>query len=101
MEQIWAFLLACGIPSSLAGAYIAYKINKFLQKQEKRDRAKEELNILMVQGVNASICLGEAVASAQKNGKTNGETEKALNYAVEAKRKIRDFLTQKGIESVI
>jgi hypothetical protein len=96
MENLWAIILACGIPSTITGLIVGW----FVKKQNDRDRAREELNILIVQGVNASIGLGEAVAIAQKNGKCNGETEKATKYAIDVKHKIRDFLTKRSVESV-
>lgn len=98
--MIWTIALACGIPSTVVGGFITYRINKFIKRQESRDKAREEINILIIQGVDASIGLGEATAIALKNGKCNGETEKAMGYAGNIKHKIRDFLTKRSIESI-
>ena len=98
--MMWDIVLACGIPSTIVGGFISYRINKFVKRQESRDKAREEINILMIQGVDAAIGLSEAVATAQKNGKCNGETENAMAYAVGIKHKIRDFLTKRSMESI-
>jgi hypothetical protein len=97
MKEIWAVVLAAGIPSTLVSLLVGW----FIKKQNDRDKAREKMNILLIQGVNASISFGEAVAVAQKNGKPNGETEKALDYAVGIKHRIRDFLTERSVESVV
>lgn len=98
--MMWDIVLACGIPSTIVGGFISYRINKFVKRQESRDKAREDINILMIQGVDAAIGLSEAVATAQKNGRCNGETESAMAYAVGIKHKIRDFLTKRSIESI-
>lgn len=96
MKEIWAILLAAGIPSTVSSLVITW----FVRRQAERDKAREQINILLIQGVSASISLGEAVAIAQKNGKSNGETEKALNYAKDAKHNITNFLTAQGIKHI-
>lgn len=96
MKELWAIVLACGIPSTITGLVVGW----FVKRQYDRDKAREKMNILLIQGVNASISLGEANAIALKNHKTNGETDKALTYAVDVKHKIRDFLTERSVESV-
>lgn len=98
--MMWNIILACGIPSTIVGGFITYRINKFTKRQENRDKAREEINILIIQGVDAAIGLSEAVAIAQKNGKCNGETETAMKYAVSIKHSIRNFLTKRSIESI-
>ena len=61
MIELWklivAFVMAAGIPSTIVGIVIS----RFVQKQDKREKAKEEMSILIIHGVNASIGLGEAV----------------------------------------
>ena len=96
MEVIWAIVLAAGIPSTATGLIIGW----FIKRQNDRDKAREEINILLIQGVGASISLGEAVATAQKNGKANGETEKALAYAKDTKHNLTNFLTLQGVKNI-
>jgi hypothetical protein len=97
MENVLTIALAAGIPSTITGLIVAWLVKRL----DKRDAAREKMNILLIQGVNASISLGEAVAIAQKRGQPNGETEKALDYAVGVKHKFRDFLTERCAESVM
>lgn len=46
------------------------------------------------------IALGEATATALKNGHANGETEAALEYAKRIKHEQKDFLTEQGIHAI-
>ena len=48
----------------------------------------------------AAIALGEAAATALKNGHANGETEAALEYARKIKHEQRDFLAEQGIKGI-
>lgn len=96
MSDLWTIVLAAGIPSTITGLVIGW----FVKRQNDRDKAREEINILLIQGVGASISLGEAVAIAQKNGKTNGETEKALSYAKDSKHNLSNFLTKQGVKHI-
>jgi hypothetical protein len=96
MEIIWAILLAAGIPSSITGLVIT----RFIKRQDNRDKAREEINVLLVQGIGASISLGEANAIAIRDGKTNGETKEALKYAMDAKHNITNFLTKQGVKQI-
>lgn len=95
MIEVWSILLAAGIPSTLTGIVIA----RFVKKQNDRDTAREEMNVLLIQGIGAAISLGEASATALKNGKTNGETERALEYATGAKHSLANFMTRQGVKS--
>lgn len=96
MSELWGIVLAAGIPSTITGLIVGW----FVKHQNDKDKAREEINILLIQGVGASISLGEAVAVAQKNGKSNGETEKALTYAKDAKHDITNFLTKQGVKNI-
>ncbi len=97
MNIIWAILLAAGIPSSITGLVIGW----FMKRQSDRDKARAEINILLIQGVGASISLGEANAIALRDGKTNGETKEALDYAMKAKHNITNFMTKQGVKNIV
>lgn len=64
---------------------------------EEHEKAREEMMILVVESTGAAIALGEATAHALQRGHTNGDTEKALEYAAAIKHKQKDFLTKQGI----
>lgn len=96
MEELWSIVLAAGIPSTITGILVGWLV----KRQNDRDKAREEINVLLIQGVGASISLGEATAIALRDGKTNGETKEALKYAMDAKHNITNFLTRKGVEHI-
>lgn len=96
MSELWTIALACGIPSTITGIVVGW----FVKRQNDRDKSREEINILLIQGVGASISLGEATAIALRDGKTNGETKEALKYAMDSKHSITNFLTRKGVEHI-
>lgn len=70
------------------------------QKAAEEEKRREEYLVLIVQMVGASIALGEANSIALKNGKCNGETKKALEYAAQVKHTHKDFLTEVGVRSI-
>ena len=100
---MWQILVALSIPSAIT-AFCFGLIEKRLSKQDKerqeKEKAHEQMETLIIQSTGASIALGEACAIALKNGKCNGETEAALEYAREIKHKQKDFLTEQGIKAL-
>ncbi len=97
MDIVWAVILAAGAPSAVTSLIIGW----FVKRQNEKEKAREEINFLLIQGIGASISLGEAVAIALKNGKSNGETEKALNYAKEAKNNIVNFTARQSVKNIV
>ena len=96
MEIIVTVILSMGIPSSL----LAIFLSRFEKRMDEKDKAREECNVLVIQGVRAAISLGEASAIALRDGKTNGETKEALDFAKESKHNINDFLVKQGVKSI-
>ena len=113
MEKFIMVMLAC-LPSAVTGFCfwcIQRKIQKadkkredeekaIREKQESREKLREKQELLLVQGVNAAIALGEATARAVQripDAHCNGDMKKALEYAVDVKHKQRDFLEEQGI----
>lgn len=96
-------LVVC-IPSGITGLCF-WLIERNFTRRDARNLQHEqdlqEFNLLLLTSVNASISLGEATATALKNGHCNGETEGALKYAQEAKHAQKDFLSKKAITSLI
>ena len=102
--EIVTLLITIGLPSTLI-AFCFRRIEKKLEKKEKeqeeKEECKQELNVLVVKGLTASMALGEASAIALKNGKTNGETTSALEYSQSVKHEIKDFLFKQGVKEII
>lgn len=68
---------------------------------DEKEKARAERDYLLVKGTIASISLGEAQARELiKDGKVNGNTSTALEYATDVKHKIEDFYTHQGVENL-
>lgn len=92
-----------GIPSAITGLcfwMIQRRLTKRDEELDRRDAARERNEVLLVRSVGAAIALGEATATAMKNGHTNGETEAALEYARKIKHEQKNFLTEQGIKAI-
>lgn len=89
---------------SSAGVFtciVSILLKRFENRIDEKEKANITKDILLIECTQASISLGEAMASELKNtGKTNGETEKALAYATDAKHKIKDFLTEQAMKNI-
>lgn len=92
-----------GIPSAITG-FCFWMLQRHMTKRDeeldRREKAREKNEVLLVRSVGAAIALGEAAATALKNGHANGETEAALEYARQVKHEQKDFLTEQGIRSM-
>ena len=104
MDTFLQIIVAASIPSTLTGLAV-WKLKRTIEKHEKDRKAaeemREEFDIMIIESVNSAIALGEATATALKNGHTNGETDGALEYARSVKHKQKEFLTRKGVEHII
>lgn len=92
-----------GIPSAITGLcfwLIQRRLTKRDEELDRRDAARERNEVLLVRSVGAAIALGEATATALKNGHANGETEAALEYAKRIKHEQKNFLTEQGIRAI-
>lgn len=92
-----------GIPSAITGLcfwLIQRRLTKRDEELDRRDAARERNEVLLVRSVGAAIALGEATATALKNGHANGETEAALEYTKRIKHEQKDFLTEQGIRAI-
>ena len=101
---IFAIIVAMGIPSAVTGFcfwLLQRNITKANLKRDEHEKKKEKCEVLLIQSVSASISLGEACAIALRDGKTNGETKHALEYAQKVKNEQRDFLTQVAAQNII
>ena len=76
-------------------------MRKLENKIDEKEKLRSERDYLLVKGTLASISLGEAQAKElQKDGKVNGNTSSALEYATDVKHKIEDFYTQRGVDNL-
>jgi hypothetical protein len=101
--DITTLFAAMSIPSAITG-FCFWWIERRMVKREvtftEKEAAREKNTVLLIKSVGAAIALGEATATALKNGHCNGETEAALKYAREIKHEQKDFLTEQSIKNL-
>ena len=89
------------VPVLCLTAFINWQFRTLEKRTDEKEQARSERDYLVVKGVIASIGLGEAQArELQKDGKVNGNTSSALEYATGIKHKIEDFYTQQGVNNL-
>lgn len=92
-----------GIPTAIT-AFCSWMLQRRITKredaQDARERAREKNEVLIIRSTGTAIALGEATATALKNGHCNGEMEAALEYARKVKHEQKDFLTEQGIHAL-
>ena len=101
--DLQALLIAMSVPSAVTGLcffWIEQKIKKNQAKLEEKEKMREKNEILIIKSNMAAIALGEATATALKNGHCNGETEAAWEYARKVKHEQKDFLIEQGIKAL-
>ena len=116
--NIGALVVLMGIPTAVTG-FCFWMLEHRIQKREKqkeaeeakrqkeaaaRERAREDLQIITIQGTSAAIALGEATARAVQripDAHCNGDMHAALDYAAKIKHAQKDFLTSQGIHAII
>ena len=79
------------------------QIAKKREAEEEKEKAREDLLVAMIEGVNAAIALGEATARAVQripDAKCNGDMHEALEYATEVKHRQKKLLAETGIRAV-
>ena len=95
-----------GIPSAVTGFcfwILQRKITKRQKEEEKKDAARRENEVIVIEGVNAAIALGEATARPVQripDAHCNGDMHDALTYATKVKIKHRDFIREQGIDAL-
>ena len=96
--------LAITAPTIFSGMVLWFVKRLFDRKEadaNKRDKERKEFEYLTLQGVSASLALGEATAEAIQTGKCNGNLSKACEYATQTKHDIKNFMFQKGVEKIV
>jgi len=116
-EILLTIAVSAGIPSAIVTFCfnrLNARINKKQEEAEKRaeaekqeaerkEEARRKNEAIVIEGVMASITLGEATAKAVQqipDAHCNGDMHKALEYATEVKNKHRDFIREQGIEAL-
>ncbi len=116
--NIGALVVLLGIPTAATG-FCFWMLEHRIQKREKqkeaeeakrqkeaaaRERAREDLQIITIQGTSAAIALCEATARAVQripDAHCNGDMHAALDYAAKITHAQKDFLASQGIHAII
>lgn len=116
MDVVTTAIIAA-VPSSILGlvfGLIQYKLQKHLDKAEKANEAarqstreaearREKCQLLLLDSVNASIKLSEAIAEGcKKSGLSgfNGNVEEAMQYAKDVKYAQDRFYRDEGVKAI-
>lgn len=105
-EMLLAIVIAMSIPSAITGFafwMLERKIERRQKEQDKRDEARKQNEVILIESVNAAIALGEATARAVQripDAQCNGDMHQALDYAAQIKHKHKDFITKQGIDAL-
>ena len=106
LMYVGMFLAAMGIPSAFTGFcfwMLKRKLDRRQRDEERKDEARRRNEVIVIEGVNAAIALGEATAKAVQripDAKCNGDMAAALRYASEVKHKHKDFMTEQGVDAL-
>ena len=101
MRELFDILGIASVPSACLIFFLNWRLKKLETKIDEKESMRLERDYLLVKGTLASISLGEAQAKELiKDGKVNGNTSSALEYATEVKHKIEDFYTHQGVENL-
>lgn len=79
------------------------KAKKEKEHRDEQEKARESMMLQLVNGVNASIALGEATAKAVQripDAHCNGDMHSALAYAAKVKHEQKEFLASQGIHAI-
>lgn len=99
-------LIAAAIPSAVTGFVfwlLQRKLTKREKQQDEKDAARQKNEVMLIQKVDAALCLSEATAKAVQripDAQCNGDMHEALAYAQEVKRKHRSFMTEQGVHNL-
>lgn len=107
IEMPWWFAAAiAALPTGAVGLgfwMIQRHLDKRDKKQEEREAAREKNEVMLIQKVDAALCLGEATARAVQripDAHCNGDMHAALEYAQKVKREHRRFMTEQGVHQL-
>ena len=93
MEAIIASIVASTVSGLIVGAILAFVVNRQTKKQDAKEEARTAFLVSVLDINNASLCLSQAMAAELlENGRCNGKTTKALEYATDVRHKQEEQL---------
>ena len=101
--DIWAIVLAFGIPSGIFGFviwYIQKRIDRNEKKTNERQANLEQLVLMMLESTRANTTLCKAIGEAVRDGHCNGNMSAALEKVQAVQEKEKMFLLDLGIKHI-
>ena len=116
--DITALIVAMSIPSGITG-FCFWMLQRSITKREEKEKEerirlqkiqdekeknREMLELHIIEGITASIALGEATAKAVQripDAKCNGDMKAALEYAIQIKHKQHDFVNEQFVKHIV
>lgn len=84
--------------ASVISGIILKKFDKMEKKLDRQAEARVNESIVIISGLKAIGHLAEATAISQRDGKTNGEMKKAMEYYTESRDELNDYLLRQSAE---
>lgn len=106
MEIIIAFIVAMGIPTAITGLLVWWlkrHIDRRDKKAEEREKAIENLMLIIMKNSRATNVLAEATARAVQripDAHCNGDMKAALELAEKIQKEEKDFMFDQGIKHI-
>ena len=100
---IWTLLVALGILTAPTTLMI-WRLQRTIIKKEKiretKEATREEYQVILIHGINASLAIGEATAEAIRDGYCNGNVSSALEYAKRIKHEQNEFIQKQAAKNL-
>lgn len=117
-QLLVGIIAAAGIPGAVVG-FIVWNLQqkilkrdkqreednlRYRKEREKKEADREQLELFLVESVNATVALSVATAKAVQripDAHCNGDMHAALKVAETAQKNQEDFLRKRGLQSII
>ena len=107
MNMIIAIITAAGIPSAITAlvfSRLQKKLDNTEKKRETKEKQQEQLQIIILDGLNGAIALSQATAIAVSripDAHCNGDMHAALADIEETKKRQQRMITAAGVHDIM
>lgn len=107
ISTIISCLISAAVSAVISGLIIT-QINRRIEKrhrqreeaERKKEKTLDSYHLLIMQGIVASLSLGEATADAVEKKVYNGKQKQAREYAEKVKHELQDFAYKFSTENL-
>ena len=100
IEQL---LIIMGVPTAITGLLVWWfkrHIDKRDKENERQEKNKEKLMLMILQSTRANSVVCKATAEAVRDGHCNGNMTNALKIMEAVQKEEKDFLMEQGIKHI-